>query len=170
MTDNGVIKVTGKDGRFAFPIRSEGRTLFVSHPAGWAQIVVDRGGPYLELRLRPWAVVTGKLVDGTGSTVSGIELTATMPISDRKRGEPETLLPMCATTDKWGHFVLRDLPPGQLDLQRRTPYAPGVWTILQQTWFIAKPGITNDLGKVNYDSPPPPPGAEQLREYLESGH
>jgi hypothetical protein len=170
MTDSGIIKVTGKDGRFAFPIRSEGRTLFAAHPAGWAQIVVDRGGPYLELRLQPWAVATGTLVDGTGSPVSGIELTATMPSSDRKRGEPETLLPMCATTDKWGHFVLRDFPPGRLDLQRRTPYAPGVWTILQQTWFIAKPGITNDLGKVHYDSPPPPPRAEQLREYLESGH
>jgi hypothetical protein len=167
---DGIIRVAGRDGRFAFPIRSQGRTLFVAHRAGWAQVVVDRGGSDLKLRLQPWAIVTGTLVDARGSPASGVELTATMPIGDRQRGEPEALLPACATTDARGRFLLRDLPPGRLELHRRIPYAPGVWTILKQTWFIAKPGITNDLGKVYYDSPPPPPLAEQIRERLEPGH
>jgi hypothetical protein len=169
-TTNGIIKVTGKDGSFDFPIRSEGRTLFVAHSAGWAEVVVDRGGSFLKLRLQPWAAVTGMLGDVRASPASGIELIATMPIDDHRRGEPSVLLPACVKTDARGRFVLRDLPPGQLELHRRIPESPGVWRILEQTWFVAKPGITNDLGNVIYDSPPPPPLADQFREHLEAGH
>jgi hypothetical protein len=32
--------------------------------------------------------------------------------------------------------------------------------------LVAEPGITNDLGKVTYDEPPPPPALEQLRQRL----
>ena len=37
---------------------------------------------------------------------------------------------------------------------------------LPYAWFICQPGITNYLGKVKYDSPPPPPFSEQVRKTL----
>jgi len=40
----------------------------------------------------------------------------------------------------------------------------GSWTYKLQTWLVAQPGITNDLGKVTYDEPPPLPALEQLKQ------
>jgi hypothetical protein len=70
-------------------------------------------------------------------------------------------------TDAKGKFFFTNAAPVKLQLQRVIPMgAGGGWSSQLQTWFICQPGITNDLGNVTYDSPPPPPLLEKVRQSL----
>lgn len=156
---------TGKDGKFAFPIRARGVMVYVAHPSGWAEESVERGGDDLKLRLRPWATLTGVLQHADGTPAAGVELSLTVP-SDWRRGEPHINMQGRTATDAQGRFRFADVPPRRVEVQRIVPMNPGTWTYRLQTWLVAQPGITNELGTVTYDQPPPLPALEQLRQRL----
>jgi len=72
-----------------------------------------------------------------------------------------------SVTDTKGNFFFANAMPGRLDLIRAIPMGTGGgYTHGPQTWFICQPGITNDLGNVTYDSPPPPPLLEKVKRSL----
>jgi len=141
--------------------------LFVAHASGWAEGPVASGGENLKLRLQPWAVLVGTLVDATGAPMPGVELTYTFP-SDWQRGDPHINVNSRMTTDAKGQFQFAAVPPRRVEVARVVPFGPAPysgWSYKPQTWLVAEPG-TNDLGKVTYDQPPPPPMLEQIKRRL----
>jgi hypothetical protein len=158
-------QVTGRDGKFSLPIRAHGMTLYATHPSGWAEESVERGGDSFKLRLKPWAAVTGTLMHTNGTPAAGVELNVTVP-SDWRYGEPRLNIQGRTVTDAQGRFLFVDVPPRRVEVQRIIPMNPNGWTYKLQTWLVAQPGITNNLGKVMYDQPPPLPALEQLKQRL----
>jgi hypothetical protein len=156
-------QVTGKDGKFSFPVRAHGLTLFAAHPAGWAEESVERGGEGLKLHLKPWATLAGTLMYSNNTPAAGITLGLTVP-SAFQRGEPHINIQGQTATDAQGHFQFTNVPPRRVEVQRIIPMQQSSWTYKLQTWLVAQPGITNDLGKVTYDEPPPLPALEQLKQ------
>jgi hypothetical protein len=71
-----------------------------------------------------------------------------------------------STTDAQGQFFFADVPPQRVEVERIVPMAANSWSYRPQSWLDVKPGVTNDLGKVTYDSPPPLPALEQLKQHL----
>ncbi|MDB6018049.1 MAG: hypothetical protein JWR19_2538 [Pedosphaera sp.] len=158
-------QVTGKDGKFGFSTRAQGRMLFISHTAGWAEEPVEKGGDGLKVRLKPWATLAGTLVDANGAAMGGVELEVTMN-HDWQSGDPGIDFQGNVTTDKQGRFQFAKVPPRRVDIQRVIRMSPNSWQSRPQTWLVALPGITNDLGKVTYDTPPPPPVMDRLKQRL----
>jgi protocatechuate 3,4-dioxygenase beta subunit len=158
-------QVTGRDGKFSLPIRAHGMTLYATHPSGWAEESVERGGDSFKLRLKPWAALSGTLIHTNGTPAAGVELNVTVP-SDWRHGEPRLNIQGRTVTDAQGRFLFLDVPPRRVEVQRIIPMNPNGWTYKLQTWLVAQPGITNDLGKVTYDQPPPLPALEQLKQRL----
>ena len=158
-------RVTNKDGKFSFPARSQGLMLFVSHPAGWAEHSVTRGADDLKLRLQPWATVTGTLMLTNGVPAAGVVLGVTLP-SDWQRGDPHINVNGQITTDAQGRFRFPAVPPRRVEIQRVIPAGGNGWTWNLQTWLFVKPGVTNDLGQVEYDHPPPPPILDQIKQRI----
>jgi hypothetical protein len=164
---------TPGDGTFSFPARLDGSVLFVAHPAGWATKNLKPGDlDNLQIRLQPWASVSGILVDSNAVPVTGMELSLTM-FHDWQRGGALVNLQDRITTDAQGRFKFTNIPPARLELQRMVSMGskfPGLpstsYTYQLQTTFVAEPGIDNDLGKVQLDHPPPPPPLEQLKDRL----
>jgi protocatechuate 3,4-dioxygenase beta subunit len=163
--DQQGLQVTGKDGKFTFPVRAHGQILYAAHPAGWAEEAVARGGEGFKLRLKPWAALSGTLIYSNGSPVVGLRLGVTVP-SDWQRGDPHLNLQGQTTTDAQGRFAFGIVPPRRVEVQRIIPMGQNGWTYGLQTWLEAQPGVTNDLGKVIYDQPPPLPMMEQLKQRL----
>ena len=69
-------------------------------------------------------------------------------------------------TDAKGQFFFADVPPQRIEVERIVPMSANSWSYRPQSWLEAMPGITNDLGKVTYDTPPPLPAFEQLKQHL----
>jgi hypothetical protein len=187
---NEFFQVTGKDGGFSFQAKPEGRTVFAAQSAGWAEESVANGAEGLKLWLKPWATLTGTLVYGSaptarvpfigtspgvtvvhtnGEPAGGVELSVGMPMSTFQDGDPIVNMNNRVTTDAQGHFEFHDVPPRRVEISRvirNSTFGPrGGWTTAPQTWLFAEPD-TNDLGKVIYDTPPPPPVAEQIKQKL----
>jgi hypothetical protein len=159
-------RVTGPDGKFSFSARPEGVTLFVSHPDGWAEESVEQGGDGLKLKLRPWASVSGILVNSNGIPMAGVPLNVTM-YNDWQQGGALVNLQGRTNSDAAGHFLFRDIPPRRIEIQRIIPMGTGGgWSSQLQTWTVLDPGITNDLGKVTYDTPPPPSMMDRMKKSL----
>jgi uncharacterized GH25 family protein len=159
-------QTTGKDGKFSFSTRPRGTTIFVSHPAGWAEESVERGGDNLKLRLKPWAAVSGTLVQSNGTCVAGTLLTLNMS-HDWQEGTPFFNYQTRVKSDAQGHFTFTNVPPRKMELNRLAPSGRGGgYTYQLQTWFVAESGITNDLGNVTYDSPPPAPMLDRMKQKL----
>ena len=158
-------QTTGKDGKFSFPIRAHGAALVVAHPSGWAEESVERGGEGLKLRLKPWAALAGILMYSNNTPAGGVTLGLTVP-NDWQHGEPRLNIQGQAVTDAQGRFAFSNVPPRRVEVQRIIPMGQNGWTYQLQTWLVAQPGITNDLGKVTYDQPPPLPALEQLKQRL----
>lgn len=158
-------QTTGKDGKFSFPLRAYGQTLFAASPAGWAEEAVERGGEGLKLRLKPWAALAGTLMYSNNTPAAGVELGLTAPC-DWQHGEPHINIQGKTITDAQGRFQFTNVPPRRVQVERIIPMSPGGWTYRMQTWLVAQPGITNDLGNVTYDEPPPLPVLEQLKQKL----
>jgi protocatechuate 3,4-dioxygenase beta subunit len=164
-------QTTGKDGKFSFPMRAQGRRVFVTHNDGWAEASVEQRGENLKLRLQRWATLLGTLVDTNGRPMAGVELAVTMQ-NDWPRGEPLVNSQGRVVTDAQGNFRFVDVPPRRLEVQRVIPFISTGgqavhrgWTYQMQTWLIAQPG-TNNLGNVTYDQPPPAPLVEQIKKSI----
>jgi hypothetical protein len=159
------IVLTVNDGKFSFGARSQGATIFVSHPEGWARESVARGGDNLKLRLKPWAAIKGTLVNSSGTPAAGVELCFTLP-QDWQKGDAYMNTQARSTTDAQGQFFFTDVPPQRVEVERIVPMGANSWSYRPQSWLDVTPGITNDLGKVTYDTPPPLPAFEQLKQHL----
>ena len=152
------------------PGRAHGMTLFIAHPAGWGEVSADPPSAGLKVRLKRWAALSGTLVDTNGAPVAGVKLGITME-HDWQSGGPLINVQGETTTDAQGRFQFSDVPPRRLEVQRMIPM-PGTgrmsngWTWQLQTWLFVEPAITNDLGKVTYDTPPPPPMLERVKQTL----
>jgi hypothetical protein len=160
------LQQTAKDGKFSFAARAEGQTLYVSHPAGWAERAVATGGDDLAIRLQSWAAVKGRLVYSNGSPAAGVELHVAMPMDNFMQGDPFINMNGFCTTDSQGRFEFQTIPPRKLNIDRIVRSGMGGWSGYPQTWFYADPGVTNDLEKVTYDRPPPPPLKDQIKQKL----
>ncbi|HEY3863000.1 MAG TPA: carboxypeptidase-like regulatory domain-containing protein [Verrucomicrobiae bacterium] len=161
-----IFQRTGARGDFSFQPRTDGRTIFVSHPAGWAEEDVRQGGDHLELRLKPWASITGTLIRNNGAPAPGEVVAVTMSMNGWSRGEPCFYFQQTFTTDAQGRFFFSNMPPRDLFIERRVPSGVHSWSDIEQTSFTASAGVTNDLRKVTLDSPPPPPLGEEIKRKL----
>jgi protocatechuate 3,4-dioxygenase beta subunit len=97
--------------------------------------------------------------------MGGVELEVSMN-QDWQSGAPGINFQGHVTTDKQGRFQFAKVPPRRVDIQRVIRMSPNSWQSRPQTWLVALPGITNDLGKVTYDTPPPPPVMDRLKQRL----
>ena len=164
-TNGRIFQVTGPSGAFAFQPRPGGLTVYVSHPAGWAEAEAAHPASPLKLRLKPWADLKGVLVYSNGAPAAGEEMGVNLG-ADWAAGVPNFYFQQTCRTDPQGRFSFEGMPPRLLHIQRRVPFGRGGWSDKEQTRYDAKPGVTNDLGKLIFDTPPPPPLGEQLRQKL----
>jgi hypothetical protein len=161
------LQTTEADGRFNFDARPNGRIVYISHALGWARMDVAAFSNERTVRLKPWAVIIGKLVDTNGVPVPNIPVSAT-PYGGYKAGDPYVNFQSSTTTDKLGQFQIGTIPPDETLTLIRRIISPGGngWSEAPQTWFVAEAGKTNDLGKVTFDKPPPKPMLDRLKEKL----
>jgi hypothetical protein len=150
-------RITDEAGRFSFPVRLHGKRLFVSHPAGWAMLEINDQRPDLKLRLEPWATVTGMLLNTNGTPAANHMLTVDFDGAWATTAQPSMLVKNHTRTGPDGRFVFTNIPPADLLLNRGT---------VLQTRFYASPGVTNDLGKVILDTPPPEPLLRRLKQKI----
>jgi hypothetical protein len=159
-------RTTGADGKFSFPVRAHGTMLLVSHSAGWAEESVERASGGLKVQLQPWATLSGTLMMNSNNTPApNVELTLTIP-SDWQKGEPHVNVQGRITTDTAGNFYFADVPPRRIEIDRIIPMSANSWQNKQQTWVVVQAGVSNNIGKVIFDTPPPPPFAEQVKQKL----
>lgn len=158
-------QTTAADGKFSFDGRSEGRTLFVAHPAGWAQYDLSHGSNNITLELRPWAAIVGTLIDSNGVPQVGVKLALGMA-QDWSRGDAMVNIQGQIATDSRGQFVFSNVPPARVNVDKVVPMSGSSWTSRPQTWLVVQPGVTNDLGKVVLDRPPPVPAMDRIKQSL----
>jgi hypothetical protein len=155
----------GPDGKFAFNQRAGGIRLFAVHPAGWFDAPVDSGSQGLKVHLQPWTSVAGYLMNSNGTPATNVELQLTMFNGEDWNRDAIANMWESIYTDARGYFIFTNVPPRRLELQRLTPLGGGK-TYTLQTSFEARPGTTNDLGKITIDSPPAPSVTEQLKKKI----
>ncbi|EEF59348.1 hypothetical protein Cflav_PD1896 [Pedosphaera parvula Ellin514] len=157
---------TKADGKFSFPRLSKGLKLFVAHPSGYVEESVERGGDNLKLRLKPWATLTGTLVYSNGTAAANVPLDLAIDYN-WQRGDPIMHIQGKIVTDAQGNFLFTNVPPRHIQVNRmQTSGFGGGYSSIQQTWLDVSPGVTNELGKVTYDTPPPAPMIDQIKQKL----
>ena len=111
--------------------------------AGSVLIRGDEAGP-LSVRLQPWGVVTGRIVDDRGRPQSGLVLTGHTPNrSDRDAG----VLPRRATVGDDGRFRFEGLVPG-LQYHASVLEMGGYGERRAFRGLRVAPGETKDLGDI----------------------
>jgi hypothetical protein len=121
----------------------------------------------MKIRLKPWAAVTGMLVDSNGVAQAGVDLSLTMDFKALNAGEPFINIQGRIRTDAQGRFLFTNVPPMFLHLNKNIPMGTGNgYTHSLQTYVDPSPGKTNDLGKVVMDRPPSKPLMDQLKEKI----
>ena len=161
------VKTTARDGQFDFPARHRGQTIFVAHPAGWAEVPLEKDFDHLKIHLQPWAVITGILVHSNGTPAAGTNLQLNATI-DWRNSSPIINLENHAITDAHGVFKFIGVPPRHIEINRTFPFGPmaGSYSYKLQTSLDVEPGITNDLGKIILDTPPEPSTLEKWKKKL----
>jgi len=155
---------TKADGKFSFPAHQDGELLFAAHTNGWTTLPAKNGKSGLKLRLEPWATVVGVLQQSNGPVMAGVRLHLGGTFDAQR---PYVNLGLYCVTDSAGRFFFQNVPGERLNLVRTIPMGTGGgWTHQLQTWVEVEPGVTNDLGTVFYDTPPPPPVLEQLKRKI----
>jgi len=168
--NSDALLVADDSGAFGFPKRLNGTRLYVSHREGWAIVEQHDFGPKMKVRLEPWAAVAGVLVDATGKPKPNEELILGFDGDWFTKGIPHINFNSRAKTGANGEFMITNAPPGDLVLNRVVPSPavaggpPNSWSYQLQTRFYASPGITNDLGNVTLDTPPPEPLLKRLKQ------
>lgn len=164
-----VLRRTDGAGAFSFQQRLEGQQLLISHAGGWSVVESPDLGPRLKINLEPWAVVRGSLVDTNGAPVPKADLRLSFDGNGPGKGL-RLGLDILTTTDSQGQFTFTKVPPADLLLHRMViqgGLAGGPlrnWSPVLQTRFYASPGVTNDLGQVTLDTPPPEPLLKRLKQ------
>src|SRR5262249_42870793 len=137
-----------------------------AHPSGYAEQPISGKNEKLKIRLKPWAILIGTLINSNGTPASNVELG--LQLYDGKSWNPaDPLLHYNdrTTTDSKGSFIFSNVPPRRVQVCRIIPSGPHAWSYREQTWLDVEPG-TNNLGSVTYDTPPAPPVVEQLKQKL----
>ncbi|HSH14755.1 MAG TPA: hypothetical protein VLD18_01900, partial [Verrucomicrobiae bacterium] len=165
------VRVTDATGAFRFPQRLDGLRLVAAHPAGWLVVEQRELNPRLKLQLEPWAVIAGVLVTTKGVPVPNEELVLGFDADGVGKGLAAFGLNLRTRTGAQGEFILTNVPPADLVLHRmvasgQTRTSPPSWSRTLQTRFYASPGVTNDLGKVILDTPPPEPLLRRLKQKI----
>jgi RNA polymerase sigma factor (sigma-70 family) len=118
--------------------RHEGRKL-----AGWLDLKGDEPGP-LRVRLEPWGVIVGRIVDPEGRPQA--DITLRVDVADRKRlGGGNIEHPDRVRTDAGGRFVIDGVAPGRpyrIDVQAPT----GQRGMSRIDVAAARSGQSSDLG------------------------
>jgi hypothetical protein len=97
------------------------------------------------------------LITTNGSPVANAGLSVDFGGDHATPGHPSVTIKSSTTTGPDGSFRLTNVPPAELRLYRGS---------VVQTWFHAAPGMTNDLGNVVLDTPPPEPMLRRLKSRL----
>jgi len=163
------VRVTDATGAFRFPQRLDGLRLVAAHPAGWLVVEQRELNPRLKLQLEPWAVITGVLVTTNGVPVPKEELVLGFDADGVSKGLAFFGLNLRTRTGDHGEFIFTNAPPADLVLHRmvasgQTRTGPPSWSRTLQTRLYASPGVTNDLGNVTLDTPPPEPLLKRLKQ------
>ncbi|MGZ5528938.1 MAG: carboxypeptidase regulatory-like domain-containing protein [Limisphaerales bacterium] len=164
-----ILVTTAADGTFTLMARANGSRLYFSHQTGYAEQPVHEKNEQVEVRLKPWATLSGTLMQSNGLPAVGVPLGLTFyngtdydgsqPLLHYNDGE--------CTTDSKGHFFFTNVPPRRVQVERIVRSGRGGgWSSVLQTWTEVEPGVTNDLGKITYDQPPAKPVLEQLKEKM----
>jgi RNA polymerase sigma factor (sigma-70 family) len=127
---------------------------------GHAVLRGDEKGP-VAVRLEPWGVLTGRLVDGGGKPVAGVRLGWRYPsLPAPGLGSPTAMF----TTDAEGRFRVEGLTPGakfEITLtggaKKDTAFSGGE----ALKGLAIEPGQTKDLGEIRVKATPAPMKAEE---------
>jgi hypothetical protein len=158
---------TKSDGAFSFIARAGGDRLFVAHESGYAEVPVKDNVAKLQVELKPWAVLSGTLINSNGTPAVGVELGLSLyEGTSWDSTQPLLHFGPRSTTDGRGAFLFTNVPPRRVQVERIIHSGGGGWTSILQTWTDIQPGVTNDLGKITYDAPPAKSVLEQIKEKL----
>jgi hypothetical protein len=115
-TRGGFLKARGLEDMAAMVLPQRRRLVIVRHEArklaGWAEVDADTASP-MEIRLRPWGTITGRMVDSGGEPRAHFSFQP--EVIDKpmmRRGGPNSHWPVRATTDRDGRFRVEGLVPG----------------------------------------------------------
>ncbi len=146
-----LMKVRGVESLAAFMTAERPRTLVVQHDgkqlAGFNDVWWETKGP-IKVKLEPWAVVTGRLVDSDGRPRAGIAFLPEIIGKFRLGGGHIGHWPDRITTDRDGRFRVEAIVPGlryRLTLER----ASGGSTDTGPVVTPLEPGEARDLGDVS---------------------
>ena len=167
--DQAGVTTNQADGSFTLKPRKGARKLIASSPAGWAELSESDLEAGMKVRLKPWAAVTGILVDAKQVPQPNVELSLNGDFAGAlSSGDPFINLQARLVTDAQGRFLFTNVPPTFLHLNRLVPtgIGGGSWTHALQTYVEPTAGKTNDLGQLLRDSPPPKPLMDRMKEKI----
>jgi hypothetical protein len=145
-----LLKVRNVESLAALVMPENPRALVFQHKgrrlAGFIDVASSAEGP-LQVRLQPWAVVSGRLVGTDGRPRAGIAFLPEIMGKARLGGGKIGHWPYRITTDREGRFRVEAIVPG-LRYRLTLENASGVSTDTGPIVTPLKPGETRDLGDV----------------------
>ncbi len=150
ITMRGLFKARDLDAMTSMVLPEKPRFLLVQHEAkklaGWNLVTAETKGP-VEIRLQPWATVTGRLVDRAGDPRPHYALRPHLIDRIRLRASWIEHRPERITTDSHGRFRVEGLVPG-LRYRLALEDANGANSLKGPEVAPLKPGEHRDLGDV----------------------
>ncbi len=150
-TLGGLLKARGLEDMAGMVLPQRRRFVIVEHEArklaGWAAVTADTAAP-IEIRLQPWGVVTGRMVDSGGEPRAHFSFRP--QVLDKLRPERGSVdhWPFRVTTDRVGRFRVEGLVPG-LRYRLSLETAEGAVNLLRGPEVAPlKAGENRDLGDV----------------------
>ena len=149
-TFSGLMKVRSVESLAVLLTAERPRTLVVQHEgkrlAGFTDVWWETKGP-IKVKLEPWAVVTGRLVDSEGRPRGGVAFLPEIIGKVRSGGGLIGHWPARFTTDRDGRFRVEAIVP-RLRYRLTLENASGVSTDTGPNVTPLGPGETRDLGDV----------------------
>lgn len=123
---NAPMKTTGADGRFEFPPMAEDFALVAVHDGGFAEIDRSEWEESSDIRLEPWATLTGEvLVGGEPNAGVRVDVNHNRPYQP---GVPQINFQYYTQTDDRGHFSIERLAPGDVRAGKQFVLSEQSWT------------------------------------------
>jgi hypothetical protein len=146
----GFLKARDLDAMASLVLSEKPRLVVVQHEgrklAGWSMVTAETKDP-VDIRLQPWAAVTGRLVDRAGDPRPHEPIRPQVIDRLRLRGDWMEHRPERIVTDGEGRFRVEGLGPG-LRYRLALEDVNGVGTLKGPEIAPLKPGETRDLGDV----------------------